>query len=105
VQVGTKAQTGALITSTQPLRFGGDAVWPEWFDGRLDEIRIYDRALTAAQVQSDMAAPVTGATLMSAKALAVPVTAGAKRATRRRAGVIIRRFRGTHAHGAKPRWR
>ena len=55
VQVATKAQTGPLVTSTQPLRFGGDALWAEWFKGMLDELRVYDHALTAAQIQSDMA--------------------------------------------------
>ena len=45
--------------STQPLRFGGNAVWAEWFRGRLDEIRVYDRALTAAQIQADMARAVS----------------------------------------------
>jgi hypothetical protein len=60
VQVGTKAQSGALATSTQPLRFGGDALWPEWFKGSLDEIRVYDHALTAAEIQGDMGRPVSG---------------------------------------------
>ena len=54
VQVGTRANTGSLLPGTQPLRFGGNAVWGEHFAGRLDEIRIYDRALTAAQIQADM---------------------------------------------------
>ena len=41
--------------STNPLRIGGDAVWSdEFFDGSLDEIRVYDRALTAGQITSDM---------------------------------------------------
>jgi hypothetical protein len=60
VQVGTKAQSGPLVTSTQPLRFGGDALWPEWFKGSLDEIRVYDHALTAAEIQGDMSRPVSG---------------------------------------------
>jgi len=29
-----------------------------FFDGVIDDVRIYDRALTAAQIQADMAAPV-----------------------------------------------
>jgi hypothetical protein len=58
VQVATRAQTGSLLAGTQPLRFGGTAVWAEWFQGRLDEIRVYDRALTAAQIQADMARAV-----------------------------------------------
>jgi hypothetical protein len=55
---GTQAQTGPLVTSSQPLRLGGDAVWSEWFDGSLDEIRVYDRPLSAAEIQADMATPV-----------------------------------------------
>jgi hypothetical protein len=53
-QVGTKAQTGVLAQTSQPLRFGGNGVWGEFFAGRLDELRIYDRALSAAQIQADM---------------------------------------------------
>ena len=48
------------MTSTQPLRFGGDNLWPEWFKGSLDEIRVYDHALTAAEIQGDMSRPVSG---------------------------------------------
>jgi hypothetical protein len=59
-QTASRALAGTMATSTRPLRFGGNAVWPEWFRGRLDEIRIYDRALTAAQVQSDMNTPIAG---------------------------------------------
>jgi glucose/arabinose dehydrogenase len=51
---GTRAQSGAMVQGNGPVRFGGTAVWPEWFAGRLDEIRIYDRALSAAQIQADM---------------------------------------------------
>ena len=35
-----------------------------WFRGRLDEIRVYDRALSAAQIQADMARPVSSPTLL-----------------------------------------
>ena len=57
--VGTRAATGALASTTQPLRFGGNGVWSEWFEGSMDEIRIYGRALSAAEIQADMARPVT----------------------------------------------
>lgn len=53
-QVATKAQTGNINSSTAPLRFGGDSVWGEYFNGLIDEVRVYSIALTAAQVQSDM---------------------------------------------------
>ena len=58
-QVGSAAVGGTLVNSAGALRFGGNNVWAEWFAGRLDEIRVYDRALTQSELQSDMNAPVT----------------------------------------------
>jgi glucose/arabinose dehydrogenase len=53
-QVGTRAVSGALLTSTGALRLGGNSVWGEFFQGRLDEVRIYNRALTTTEIQADM---------------------------------------------------
>jgi hypothetical protein len=50
----TKPVVGSMTASTGPLRFGGNSVWSEWFQGSLDEIRVYNRALNANEVQSDM---------------------------------------------------
>jgi hypothetical protein len=58
-QVGTRAVSGAMVTSTGVLRIGGNSLWGEFFAGRIDEVRIYNRALTAAQIQSDMNAAIT----------------------------------------------
>jgi len=55
---GTKAVTGNLANSTGVLHIGGNAVWNEWFSGRIDEIRVYNRALSQAELQADMATPV-----------------------------------------------
>ena len=60
-QVATRAVAGTLPNSTGALRFGGNNVWSEWFAGRLDEIRIYNRALTAAEISADMNTSVTPA--------------------------------------------
>ena len=38
---------------------GGNSVWGEHFRGLIDEVRIYDRALAAAEIQTDMATPVS----------------------------------------------
>ncbi|HEU5313486.1 MAG TPA: LamG domain-containing protein [Candidatus Udaeobacter sp.] len=54
VQVASRAQTGAIATSTNPLQIGGDSIYGQYFAGRIDEVRIYNRALSAAQIQSDM---------------------------------------------------
>jgi fibronectin type 3 domain-containing protein len=53
-QVAQRAQTGAIVTSTGSLRIGGNSVWGEYFAGQIDEVRIYDRALAAAEIQGDM---------------------------------------------------
>jgi concanavalin A-like lectin/glucanase superfamily protein/galactose oxidase-like protein/Big-like domain-containing protein len=58
-EVRSVARTGSMGASTGPLRMGGNAVWTEFFDGRLDEIRIYNRALTAAEIQTDMVSPIS----------------------------------------------
>jgi hypothetical protein len=49
------------VASDKPLRFGGNTVWNEWFKGAIDEIRIYDRALTPSEIQEDEGAPSSGA--------------------------------------------
>ena len=60
VQVGTKAQTGNILTTASPLRIGGNSVWGEYFSGRIDELRIYNRALTAAEILAGMNQRVSG---------------------------------------------
>ncbi len=58
-QRASKAVTGAAPNSTGALRIGGNNVWKsEWFSGSLDELRVYNRALSAAEVQADMNSPV-----------------------------------------------
>jgi hypothetical protein len=57
-QVATRALTGSIASSTQPLRIGGNQVWGEYFSGLIDEVRVYNRALSAAEIQTDMNAPV-----------------------------------------------
>jgi hypothetical protein len=59
VQVASRTTTGALAPSTGPLRLGGDSVRNEWFSGRIDEVRVYARPLTAAEITADMNAAIT----------------------------------------------
>jgi hypothetical protein len=58
VQVGSRAAAGPLLTSTGVMRIGGNGVWGEFFQGRIDEVRLYNRALSATEIQADMNAPV-----------------------------------------------
>ena len=56
--VATQARTGSLLTSTGALRIGGNSIRSEFFSGVIDEVRVYDRALSAARITADMAVPV-----------------------------------------------
>ena len=58
VQVSSRTQTGPMQTSTGALRIGGNGVFGEYFQGRIDDVRIYNRALSAAQITADMNTPV-----------------------------------------------
>jgi hypothetical protein len=59
---GTLASTlsapGSISVSANPLRMGGNSVWGEWFDGRIDEVRIYNRVLLQSEIQNDMNTPI-----------------------------------------------
>ena len=50
----TRTVSGAMSASKGALKIGGNAIWGEWFHGVIDEVRVYDRALSAAEVRSDM---------------------------------------------------
>jgi hydrogenase maturation factor HypE len=54
VQAGTRAIAGAVAASSNPLRIGGNTVWGEYFSGLIDEVRVYSRVLTAAEITTDM---------------------------------------------------
>ena len=59
--VNTKTKTGAITTSTTPLAIGSDSFYGQYYNGRLDEIRVYNTALTQTQIQTDMTTPIAGA--------------------------------------------
>jgi glucose/arabinose dehydrogenase len=58
VPVASKAVTGSLAVSTAPFRIGGNGIWGEYFSGAIDEVRVYDHALTQTEIQADMSRPV-----------------------------------------------
>jgi hypothetical protein len=58
VMVESAAVNGAAAVSSGALRIGGNAVWGEYFKGRIDDVRIYNRALSPAEIQLDMGTPV-----------------------------------------------
>jgi len=61
-EVASKPQVAAFATSSGPLRMGGNSVWGEWFQGTIDEVRVYNRGLSALEVASDRDTGVAGGT-------------------------------------------
>ena len=60
VLVGSRAQTGAIALSSGALRIGGNSVWGEYFKGYIDEVRVYNRVLSQAEISADSKAAVVG---------------------------------------------
>jgi Ca2+-binding RTX toxin-like protein len=56
---GTTARTGNIASNNGAVRIGGNnSSLQEFFRGLIDDVRIYNRALTAAQITADMNAPI-----------------------------------------------
>jgi chitodextrinase len=60
IQVGSQARTGAITTSANPLQIGGDGLYGQFFQGMIDEVRVYNAALSTGQIQADMATATGG---------------------------------------------
>jgi hypothetical protein len=58
--VAIQPQTGAIPVSTGALSIGGDSVSGQFWNGLIDEVRVYNRALSQAEIHSDMNSPVVG---------------------------------------------
>ncbi|MEQ1545765.1 LamG-like jellyroll fold domain-containing protein [Methyloglobulus sp.] len=53
VLVSTRVQTGLIKQSNGVLRIGGNSIWGEYFNGLIDEVKIYNRGLSLAEIQQD----------------------------------------------------
>ena len=58
-QVSSRSVNGSMPVSTGALRIGGNGVRGEWFNGQLDDLRIYSQAQSASKISTDMATPVS----------------------------------------------
>ena len=65
VEVAKSAQSGLIQQSTGVLRLGGNSLWGEFFNGYMDDVRIYNRALTATEVSNNLATSVSAASATS----------------------------------------
>jgi hypothetical protein len=53
-EVSSMPRTGALEVNANPLQIGGSTYDSEYFAGQIDEVRIYNRALSPGEIQADM---------------------------------------------------
>lgn len=56
----TQSAPGTIATTANPLRFGGNADFGEFFQGVIDEVRIYNRPLSEGEIQVNMSTPIGG---------------------------------------------
>ena len=61
--VSRTAANGPISNSNEPLRIGGNTVFPnEFFQGLIDEVRVYNRPLSQSEIFYNMSTPVGGVT-------------------------------------------
>ena len=59
-EVSSRATTGSIRKTSDPLWIGGNEPYGEYFEGEIDDVRVYDRALDPAEVRTEMSAPLEG---------------------------------------------
>ena len=59
-QVASQPRAGSILTSTDALEIGGDSFYGRFFTGMIDEVRLFNVALSPTQIQTDMNSPVGG---------------------------------------------
>jgi hypothetical protein len=68
-QVSSRATRGAILSTPDPLWIGGNHPYGEYFHGLIDEVRIYDRALSRSELRAEMSTPIGNATGPTARGL------------------------------------
>jgi hypothetical protein len=59
VQVASRTESGPILRTSDPLWIGGNHPYGEYFRGVIDDVRVYNRALSPVQVRAAMSRPVT----------------------------------------------
>lgn len=60
--VGMQALTGSIPVSASPLKIGGNKAFGHYFSGYIDDVRVYNRALSDAEIVTDYKTPVAATT-------------------------------------------
>jgi hypothetical protein len=56
--VASRPLARSKLAESGALHVGGSPIWGDRFKGKIDEVRVYNRALTAEEIRMDMARPV-----------------------------------------------
>ena len=56
--VAVRPQTRKKMAESGALHIGGSPIWGDRFKGKIDEVRVYNRALTGEEIRADMNRPV-----------------------------------------------
>ncbi len=59
--VSSRAATGSILGTKKPLWIGGNHPYGEYFQGVIDEVRVYDLALSPSELRAEMSAPIRAA--------------------------------------------
>ncbi|MFD2353813.1 LamG domain-containing protein [Nonomuraea ferruginea] len=59
-QIGDEPVSGTIQDDGGDFHIGGNTIYGEFFDGVIDEVRVYNRAQTAAEITADMNTPIEG---------------------------------------------
>jgi hypothetical protein len=57
-RVSSLAVKGSILRTPHPLWIGGNRPYGEYFHGTIDEVRVYDRALSPSGVAAEMSVPI-----------------------------------------------
>ncbi len=60
-QVSSRATSGSILSTADPLWIGGNHPYGEFFHGVIDEVRVYDPALSASELRAEMSTPIGSA--------------------------------------------
>ena len=56
-QVSSQTTSGSIRRTSDPLWIGGNEPYGEYFNGDIDDVRIYDRALNPSELGAEMSSP------------------------------------------------
>jgi uncharacterized protein DUF4038/concanavalin A-like lectin/glucanase superfamily protein/collagenase-like protein with putative collagen-binding domain len=80
-EVARVPENGTIKSSAKPLQIGGDDIYGQYFQGLVDEVRVYGVARTAAEIHADMTTPIVQGTPGDVEPPSAPGALSAKAAS------------------------